>query len=283
MTMLQCTRCKSVKPTADFYMRRDRPKARPLQPCRACKVEVAREQYIRTRPVIPEGQKRCPRCQRILPLHRFGENRARHDDKQVYCAECWPEVRKRYPRPRPSLETVPTATKRCSQCGETKPLEQFRANSVSRDGHHSFCVPCQDAYLQRRRPRRRPPKPPKGYQRCSGCQQVKPIDDFGRDRSRPTGRRAPCKVCARADRLRQRRSSPEFKRRQQARAFTSLAVQLGLLARQPCEMCGDPKSQAHHVSYERPLEGLRWLCTRHHVAAHGGFYRRKNIGEGGER
>lgn len=48
---------------------------------------------------------------------------------------------------------------------------------------------------------------------------------------------------------------------------THEAIRAGLLVRQPCEVCGDPKTHAHHDDYAKPLE-VRWLCRRDHQAWH---------------
>jgi hypothetical protein len=45
------------------------------------------------------------------------------------------------------------------------------------------------------------------------------------------------------------------------------ALRLGILAQQPCEVCGAEKSEAHHPDYDRPLE-VQWLCRAHHRARH---------------
>jgi ribosomal protein S27AE len=45
------------------------------------------------------------------------------------------------------------------------------------------------------------------------------------------------------------------------------ALAAGDLIRQPCERCGDAKSQAHHDDYDRPLD-VRWLCPKHHREVH---------------
>jgi len=45
------------------------------------------------------------------------------------------------------------------------------------------------------------------------------------------------------------------------------ALRLGLLEKKPCEVCGDPKSEAHHDCYDRPLD-VTWLCRDHHKAHH---------------
>lgn len=41
------------------------------------------------------------------------------------------------------------------------------------------------------------------------------------------------------------------------------AIEAGLLIRKPCEVCGDPKSEAHHLDYAHPL-AIRWMCFKHH-------------------
>ncbi len=41
----------------------------------------------------------------------------------------------------------------------------------------------------------------------------------------------------------------------------------GLVQRQPCEVCGDQNTEAHHPDYDRPLEVV-WLCRAHHKAEH---------------
>jgi 5-methylcytosine-specific restriction endonuclease McrA len=58
-------------------------------------------------------------------------------------------------------ETIPmrdtqSTTKRCSVCGERKPLDQFATNRQNKDGRHSYCRPCASA--QRRAWRARNPE-----------------------------------------------------------------------------------------------------------------------------
>ena len=49
----------------------------------------------------------------------------------------------------------------------------------------------------------------------------------------------------------------------EVRYITQLARRLGWLTRQPCEVCGDHASDAHHEDYRKPL-AVRWLCKTHH-------------------
>jgi hypothetical protein len=45
------------------------------------------------------------------------------------------------------------------------------------------------------------------------------------------------------------------------------AIKRGELLRQPCEICGGSRVDAHHDDYSKPLE-VRWLCPVHHAARH---------------
>ena len=44
------------------------------------------------------------------------------------------------------------------------------------------------------------------------------------------------------------------------------AIDYGWLSKAPCEVCAEPRVDAHHVNYSEPYN-VRWLCRRHHGAA----------------
>jgi hypothetical protein len=46
----------------------------------------------------------------------------------------------------------------------------------------------------------------------------------------------------------------------------------GELIREPCLVCGDTKSHAHHEDYTKPLDVV-WLCMTHHRFIHRKEYR----------
>lgn len=48
------------------------------------------------------------------------------------------------------MQPQPT-TKRCSRCGEIKPLDSFHRRSASADGRQGMCKPCGSAYVVERR------------------------------------------------------------------------------------------------------------------------------------
>lgn len=50
-------------------------------------------------------------------------------------------------------------------------------------------------------------------------------------------------------------------------AMVCKAIGCGKLIRQPCEVCGNSKSDAHHDDYSKPFD-IRWLCRQHHKDLH---------------
>jgi len=61
-----------------------------------------------------------------------------------------------------------------------------------------------------------------------------------------------------------RRQNPE---KYLAHVAVQRALASGDLERQSCEICGNPKVDAHHSDYDNPLD-VRWLCRQHHVRLH---------------
>lgn len=61
--------------------------------------------------------------------------------------------------------------------------------------------------------------------------------------------------------------SDEQKRRQNARSYANVYKKRGKLKPQPCRVCGNPNSEAHHDDYNKPLE-VTWLCRTHHLEHH---------------
>lgn len=62
-------------------------------------------------------------------------------------------------------------------------------------------------------------------------------------------------------------ADPEKRARHKARAWARKAIKRGHLVRQPCEVCGDARVEAHHDDYSQPLN-VRWLCPSHHRDHH---------------
>ena len=52
-----------------------------------------------------------------------------------------------------------------------------------------------------------------------------------------------------------------------ARIAVGNAIRDGRLFKQPCEVCNNPKVEAHHDDYTKPL-AVRGLCKQHHEDLH---------------
>lgn len=52
-----------------------------------------------------------------------------------------------------------------------------------------------------------------------------------------------------------------------ARELLSRAVKRGEIKKEPCIICGDKNSEAHHDNYCNPLK-IKWLCKKHHRLIH---------------
>ncbi len=61
----------------------------------------------------------------------------------------------------------------------------------------------------------------------------------------------------------QRKAHPE---KYTARRKTFRAIQAGILTKEPCQVCGKRKVEAHHEDYFKPLKVI-WLCKKHHAEA----------------
>jgi len=61
-----------------------------------------------------------------------------------------------------------------------------------------------------------------------------------------------------------RKNNPE---KYAAHIIVTNALASGKFVRQPCEICGNKNSQAHHEDYSKPLV-VRWLCDKHHREVH---------------
>ncbi len=70
--------------------------------------------------------------------------------------------------------------------------------------------------------------------------------------------------------------SKRFPKRSRAIHAVNYAIRVGILIKQPCEVCGSTKRvHGHHDDYDKKLE-VRWLCPLHHVEHHRLFGEGKN-------
>lgn len=140
--------------------------------------------------------------------------------------------------------------RRCSMCGDVKPIDQFEKRATKPMGRGYRCRPCmvvksKDYYTRHLAARRE-------YARNLGLRHPKDRSKYRRLSSRELMEREPEKEAAR------RKLRNE--------------VQKGRITKPSrCEDCQNPKEQrqlhGHHADYSKPLD-VRWLCARCHGARH---------------
>lgn len=136
--------------------------------------------------------------------------------------------------------------------------------------------------------------------KCHKCDTEKEIKEFGKDKTKSTGVRSTCKECGKKydserRKTRKRKSymkafhsyyaksgmatkvdrkyRKKYPRKHKAHKLVRVAIKNGSVTKQPCEICGELNTHAHHDNYNKPLE-VRWLCCKHHNDWH------KENGEG---
>lgn len=223
----------------------------------------------------------CAKCSQSKSEAEF------YRSNRYWCRECCNAyARGRRTRKR---EPLPPGQRRCSRCREIKPEQEFVPRSSG--GWKSYCRPCDRIKNEEYRKRSvENPRGPLGSEwaswretgkkMCAACERDLPLSAFRFQKSSgyPYGY---CRECGNerhkkwirtpAGRAAQKRDG---KKRYQdpkwaVRHLTGAAIKLGLLVRQPCEVCGVTKVQAHHTDYNKPLE-VQWLCAAHHSDLHKG-------------
>jgi len=104
-------------------------------------------------------------------------------------------------------------SKTCPKCNEEKPVSGFYVSIKRSDGLSSYCRQCQ---MEDARSRHIPHprwKAPEGTKYCPGCETVKPLDDFGNNRSSHDGKQGQCRPCAVASVTASRHKDPTSHRR----------------------------------------------------------------------
>jgi len=129
--------------------------------------------------------------------------------------------------------------KTCFKCKRVKPLNEFYKHSGMTDGHLGKCKACT-----------------KDDAKTRYWVKRDIITQYERKRSRDPAR----KIKALGY---QRKSNSLNPDKYRARTAVNNALRDKRLQRQPCKVCNDTRSQAHHCDYSKPLE-VDWLCFKHH-------------------
>lgn len=146
--------------------------------------------------------------------------------------------------------------KPCAACFQPKPLTEFYAQPKARDGLMSKCKDCHRAAMIANRNK-----------------NIERYREFDRKRAWDPRRVMARKLYQQTPAFRESHSracaayADNHPNKKTAHTAVSNAVRDGRLKKQPCEVCGVDKAQAHHDDYDKPLD-VRWLCVPHHAEHH---------------
>ena len=202
--------------------------------CGECRKERRRERgrinAIKHRSKYGSKIKRGPLCSRCKVIKEHPE--------RGYCLSCERERYKEKSKPD------------CSICGKIKENQR-----------DSYCKSCKRERARKRSLEEgRRFKNDKGRKStCSKCGKIKKGSYINESYC------GPCKIEEKKLNRPYRTEVQKFK--EAVRKFTLSKIKKGELIRNPCEVCGEIKVEAHHDDYMRPLD-VRWLCRNHHREHH---------------
>jgi hypothetical protein len=126
---------------------------------------------------------------------------------------------------------------------------------------------------------------------CFGCKKTKPLSGFYKHKQMKDGTLNKCIDCKKADSLAHREKNihlvraydrkrgsrmrpgylkeyrERFPRKYAAHIAVRGAIRAGKLFHEPCVVCGELKTVAHHDDYCKPLN-VRWMCQACHKQWH---------------
>lgn len=144
----------------------------------------------------------------------------------------------------------------CRQCEVEQRVMDFYRHPLAADGFMAICKACHRANVRANYQRNREHYREYERGRANLPHRVEARHDYAQT---PDGR-------ARGNAAK-RRYEDRNPIKYAAKNAVNNAIRDGRLTRQPCEVCGAEKAQAHHDDYSKPLD-VRWLCTTHHAEWH---------------
>lgn len=101
----------------------------------------------------------------------------------------------------------------CPRCQITKPEASFYVSKKRPDGLSSYCRQCQVTDSKSRYSAHPRWRAPDGQKWCPRCESIKPLEEFGANKSSHDGKQTSCKPCAVAAVTASRHKDPTSHRR----------------------------------------------------------------------
>lgn len=153
---------------------------------------------------IKDGEKRCSRCARWLPLDEFYRNSAHRSGLYSSCIACTILARNPGKVRALSAQVIIDGKKRCSKCGLWLTIDNFGNMRAMRSGLNSTCRQCLGSKYRAINTQ----KVIGGKKQCSRCHELKTLDNFSLDKHLSSGMVSDCKECGKK-RRQQWASKPE--------------------------------------------------------------------------
>jgi len=128
--------------------------------------------------------------------------------------------------------------KACFKCGLEKPLSSFYKHKGMMDGHVNKCKECNKYDV--------------AQHRLNNIDRIRAYD-------RARGNRQDSEYLS--------TWRAKYPKKYKAHSMVNNQKRAGNLHQEPCEVCGNNNSVAHHDDYAKPLN-VRWLCQKHHKQWH---------------
>jgi hypothetical protein len=145
--------------------------------------------------------------------------------------------------------------KLCFKCQISKPYSEFYKHRMMADGYLGKCISCVKEYERLRLIR-------------LSSDPIWMEKELARHREKSARARAlGKKPNLEAYRTAQANWYARNKLKKTTHGKVCRALKSGKLTRQPCQVCGEMRVQAHHEDYSKPLD-VMWLCTKHHAERH---------------
>lgn len=204
-----CRKCDRTLPLEAFDRNNSRKDGR-VHICKECKRKNSKRPHAGNRKrriaererLRKAGLKRCGKCKKILPIEKFFNNNRNLDKLAWNCKICqWKRMSQaptwqREKTKKAQRELRKQGLKRCSKCGQARPISEFHKLSRSWDGLASNCKWCSGYTGEKaRKAQEKQRLYQKGLKCCSICREAKLFSDFYKNASHSDGLSARCKKC----------------------------------------------------------------------------------------
>jgi len=161
--------------------------------------------------------------------------------------------------------------KKCSKCKTTKELSKFHRHKRYQDGRNTSCSICEKIYAieYRKNNKKLIVRRAREYYIKNRGRILEKFRKFRQENLNSV--RESYRDCYKEKRDTKLKNMREYSianpGKVLARSKVQIAIKNGSLKRLSCEVCGNPRSHAHHDDYSKPLD-VRFLCARHHGEVH---------------